>query len=1390
MVVVYPTYQWLSCPYDNILWAAILGRHSNSSGIGSISRIFAESVFPGGFAMHISRQVSSSLFACLLLCCTVLWLSSTPPAAAQASNSGTVAGTVNDPSGALVNGATVTLTDAATKASHQSTTNEAGRYIFVDVAPGDYEFSVGKQGFSTSKTQVSVKVGVATTANMTLQVGGSNIVVEVTAVGNELQTMNSTVGNTITGVALDALPTLGRDVSTFLTLQPGISPDGSVAGAAVDQSYFSLDGGNNTNDMDGSMSVYTKTFAGDPTGGVANQSRGVAAGPTGVMPTPADSVEEFKTNTANQTADFNSSAGAEVKVVTKRGTNTWHGSAYEYYLDNNFSANTWDNNFNHTPLASFHYSRFGGAVGGPLLPKEILGGKTYFFANYEGFRYPNSTTITKEVPSANMRLGILQDPKGNLFNLQTLDPRGIGISPVVQKMWQSEPMSNAACAAGARCDGINVLGFSANVAVPLKSNFGVFRLDHDFGSKWHFMSSYRYFKLTRATIDQIDIGGALPGDKLGIPSSASTNPQEPWYLVAGLTTNITTNVTNDIHYSFLRNWWAWGRAGDPVQVAGLAGALEPFGESRDQVLSPYNVNTQQTRTRFWDGKDHMFRDDLTMLHGNHLFQIGGIYQHNFNWHQRTDNGGGINYQTVYQLGTTAGAGTGVSLPAPALWTADGGSSSVWGRDQAAVLGIVSASQIAYTRSGPNLTLNPPLTPAFDQSTIPYYNVYFSDTWHMKPTFTLTYGLGWTLEMPPVEKAGKQVEFVDQSAQPIDVEGYLAARKRSALIGQVFNPNVGFALVANTGKGLKYPYNPFYGEFSPRIAVAWNPRFDSDTRMGKIFGHESTVIRGGYGRIYGRLNGVDLVLVPLLGTGLIQPVQCFAPTTAGACGASDINSAFRIGVDGMTAPLAQPSQTLPQPVYPGINSVAAGAGSALDPNFRPNVVDSFDLTIQRQLSKTVTLEFGYIGRRVTHEFQAINVNAVPYMMTVGGQRFDNAYANLVMQYCGGMAGLGGGNCAANLAAVTEQPFFQSTLTSTYCTTAVGGVTPANCAQAVALHEGTGKKATGNLSSQNVWKLWSDLDNGAFNPNVLPRSMMNTPLNCTAGTGIGCGGQLSSGVGVNASIGYGNYNAGFVTVKTTNWRGFTAQSNFTWSKALGTGSVVQATSADTAADPFNLGLTYGKQAFDRKFVYTMFVVYEPPFFKGQSGALGRVLGGWTFAPLFAAGSGQPLQVGSIWTGGSFGEGDSNAYNANGTTENAVPITPYRGGNSIHHTAGSKGFGDGGLPVNLFANPQAQYLNFRNPILGMDTKDAGWGVITGLPYWNMDMSIKKNIRVTERIASELQIVFSNVLNHAQLLDPIGIALGSPGTFGNSPGEGNGTNNAGSYTPRSMEFGVRVRF
>jgi len=1348
--------------------------------------------------MRVRRQTLPILVtAVLAFFCTAI------PVWAQSTNTGTIAGTVTDASNAVVNGAAVTLTDAATRTSRSATTNDAGRYIFVDVAPGTYDLSVSKAGFSISKAQINVNVGEATTANMVLQVGGGNVVVEVTAVGNELQTMNATVGNTITNLTIDNLPSLGRDVSTFIALQPGVSPDGSVAGAVVDQSTFTLDGGNNSNDMDGSMNVYTKSFAGDPSGGVANQATlgpsqlGTGTGgATGVLPTPQDSVEEFKVNTAGQTADFNSSAGSEVKVVTKRGTDAWHGTGYEYYKDNNWSSNSWQNNHHagtpadpRIPIPSFHYSRYGGAIGGPIIPKQLLGGKTYFFFNYEGFSFPNSETIQRSVPSPTLRLGLLtDDTNGTLYNLNpypvtyngtvyaasTLDPRSIGINPLVQQIWNKyEPQSNAPCTLSL-CDhpavgaNSNIQGFSANLAQPTTSKFAVGRLDHDFSSKWHLMSSYRWYKLQAAADAQVDIGGFFPGDKLGTPAAQSSLPQQAFLWSIGLTTNITNNTTNDFHYSFLRNFWQWKRTGDTPQTPALSGALAIYsGQTQSQDLGPYNVNTQQTRNRFWDGHDQMFRDDISMLKGNHLFQFGGTYQHNWDYHQRTDNGGGINNQIVYELGDANGGSSHLAADLP-LCSQAGVTITQCGSLTAAALGMVSIAQVAYTRSGTNLALNPLGSPAFDQSTIPFYNVYFTDTWRMKPTFTLTYGLGWTLEMPPVEQAGKQVELVDSADQPLSGAAYLKARERAALLGQNYNPEIGYALVGNTGNGLKYPYNPFYGEFSPRIAAAWSPSFDTNSFAGRIFGHEDTVIRGGYGRVFGRLNGVGLVLVPLLGPGLLQPVQCRTGLSNGTCGAALSNTpstAFRIGVDGLTAPLQQASPTLPQPYFPGVNGISSATASVLDPNFRPNQVDSFDLTIQRQLSHKVTLELGYIGRRITHEYQPINLNAVPYMMTQGGQQFAQAYKNVVLQYCGGIAGLAGGGCAKNASAVTKQPFFEAAMTPSYC----AGF--ANCTAAVVANEG------GNLANAQVWSMWSDLDAAGFNFGTTMMNNTNAAIGATSP-------QMTSGPADNGSFGYGNYNGGFASVKMTDWKGLTMQSNFTYSKALGTGAVTQSSSSITPDDAFNLRTMYGYQNFNRKFVYNFFFVYQPPVFRGQSGVMGRLLGGWTLSSVFSAGSGTPVElVGTTGAPGQeYGSGDASAY---ASFANLIQIAPIKSGHVYSQP-------NGAFP-NIFAAGPAAISNFRNPILGLDNRDGGNGNLIGLPYWNMDLSVRKNIRVAETVSLELQGVFANVFNHNQWLDPDGIY--TTGLFAGSGPGGFGTLSGGSAQEepggnRQIEVGIRVRF
>jgi hypothetical protein len=1058
-----------------------------------------------------------------------------------------------------------------------------------------------------------------------------------------------------------------------------------------------------------------------------------------------------------------------------------------------------------------------------------LGGKWFFFANYQGLRFPNATNIEKTVPTALMRAGVIQvqntgsgakpvtvngvvyavgawvpynlNPTPVTVNGTTYqpanvcgvtgavacDPRGIGLNPIVNQIWSKfMPLPNDPTAG----DQFNTQGYLTRIGLPQTSDFAVARLDHDFSANWHFMATWRYYNFSQLTSNQVDIGGALPGDKFGVATPLAPRPQKPSYYVAGLTTNITPSLTNTFNFSYLRNFWQWAtQAGLPQPGLGLGGAVEIGGESANALI-PYNVNTQSVRTRFWDGHDVTARDDLSLLKGNHLFQFGGMYERNMDYHSRNDNGNGIMSSIVYQIGQ--GPGIAMSNPYRPAGPADtlpAGQASTWDNLYAEVLGMVDQPQVAFTRAGQQLTLQPLGTQAFDKDIIPTYNVYFSDTWHMKPTFTFTYGLGYQVEMPPFEISGKQVALVDQAGNPIDTVSYLAQRKAAALAGSTYNPTLGFATVNNVGGGLKYPYHPFYAGFSPRAAVAWNPRYDSGF-FGHIFGNGKTVIRGGYNRIYGRLNGVDLVLVPLLGTGLIQAVTCVGAVNAANAvngnqclqnaGANPL-TAFRIGTDGLAAPLPSVTATLPQPFFPGTTdpttgklTATAGDGEVLDPNFKPNRSDAFDLTIQRSVGAKMLFEVGYIGRRIKNEYQAHDLDAVPYMTTLGGQTYANAYANVYTELCG----LNTPTCPATPpSAIQPQPFFE---------TAMGGASSPYCTGFTSCTAAVVSKSGSLIKSTRAYDLWAALNNA---PGwILGRTMPSLAGSCAALNPIPANcvsGQLTA-IFMNDSLGYGNYNAVFVSWTARDWHGLTALSNFTYGRALGTGAVTQSTSAYSVTDPWDIHAMYGPQSYDVKGILNLALVYTPSPYRTQRGVLGRLLGGWSFSPLFTWQSGSPLTVG-IQSGTnadcqSFGEMNCPSGSA---AENAVLIGPYTGGNSaLFHQVETGSIGlntnpaNGGSGINMFANPDTAYNNFRRMVLGIDHTGNGTGVIRGLPFWNLDMQVSKEIKFSERYRLTFNVLSTNVLNHFQPGNP-SVTLDTPSTFGRINGQLN--------SPRQMEFGLR---
>ncbi len=1285
----------------------------------------------------------------LLVCTGLLFNLTANSVFAQATSSSSISGIVTDQQGAAIPGTDVKLIDPSTKTTLSASSNEQGRFIFLNVLSGKYTLTFTKQGFNVySVNAIEVEVGAVLTVNAALQIGATTTTVEVVASsGVELQTSNASIGTTLSGDQLQNLPNMGRDVSTLAVLQPGSTMSGNIAGSVSDQNTYILDGGNISDDMAGNTTGYNTNF----TGFGGSQTNGV---PSGVVPTPVESIEEVKVSTFGQGADFNNSSGGQIQMATKRGSNQFHGSGYGFYFETTLgSANSWTANhtpatvngisYGYTPIVTNHRSRFGGSLGGPLTPKPLLGGKWFFYFNYEGSRFPNVGSYEKPVPSALLRAGVIQianasgtyvpynlNPNPVTVNGTTYapaicangsacDPRGVGMNPIVQQLWAKQmPLPNDPNYSGG--DAYNTQGFLSTIRAPLNTNNYVARIDHDFSDKWRFMASYRYMRLISLTTNQTDIGGGFTGDTLGQPVATAPRPQLPSYFVTGLTTTINATTTNDFHYSYLRNFWQWGDNNAPPQLPGLGGALEIGGES-STALIPYNVNTQSTRQRFWDGHDNMLSDSVTMIKGNHLFQFGGTYQRNWDYHSRTDNGNGINNQIVYQIansGINFSNGTGAVNTPYVPTTVPSSQLSTYQAYYIYVMGIVNQPQVAFTRAGSNLAIQPVGSSAFDKSVIPYYTTYFSDTWHMKPTFTLTYSLGYTLEMPPYEENGKQVMLVDQSGTPVTALAYLQSKKAAALQGVSYNPILGFATARNVGTGLKYPYNPFYGEWSPRVSAAWNPKFGSGL-LGKVLGDGKTVLRGGYGRIWGRVNGVAQVLSPLLGPGLIQAVSCTGASSSGQClgaGNVDPTNAFRIGVDGLSAPLPTPSATLAQPYYPGVNgAVSAGDTSALDPNFKPERTDNYNFTIQRQINRGMTVEVGYAGRIIKNLDTEINLDAVPYMMTLNNQAFSQAYANVYTALANN-----GGNVPTGLAV---QPFFEA---------ALGGASSAYCK---AYSSCTAAVATVNKSlfaATAVSQIWSQM--GASPSWVLGRTMISSPACAAGSTAPNCAsisGLQSTSIGLNGPYGYGNYNSLFATFRARDYHGATVISNFTWARALGTSPLSQSSSAETVLDPFNLGASYGPNGFDIRFTFNVAMSYTTPWYRTQKGVVGHILGGWVVAPLFFAQSGAPTAV-------SYTESSCSACQAFGAasppasisnpTEDAVFASTYSGGNSAHYAiTGTNGIGTNNpYGLNMFTNPEAVYGQFRRCVLGIDTSCGGYGNIRGLPTYNLDASVAKDIGV----------------------------------------------------------------
>ncbi len=1245
---------------------------------------------------------------------------------AQTAATATISGMVADPTGAVVPGASVELLDMTTNQVRKQTTNEAGQYLFTSVLPGVYKITVTAQGFRQAVIP-SLKVDVAKSyqVNVTLEVGEIAEVVEVTAAGVELQTLDSTVGTVIGGEQLLRLPTLTRSAGALLTLQPLVQPSrgvgvlggGQMAGARSDQNTFLIDGVDATD-----VTAGTGTYYSDAIDWV---------GPTPAIPIPAESIEEFRVGSTNPNATFSRSSGGQVSFVTKRGTNTFRGSLYWYHQNDNLNANRWEFNRLGIRRPELKDHRFGFTTGGP-----IRRDKTFFFTHYEGRRFPKTASILRLVPTATLKQGILRfpDAEGNIvsYNIKDFDPRGIGMSPVIREFWSRFPEGNDPSAG----DGLNTIGFRAPADASLNMDFALLRLDHHFSSNWRFDGTYRYSSHSVRDTTQIDIAGFVRGNPRGQAVSVASVPVEPRLVTARLTGQIRPTLINEFIFGYQRNWYALKRVRAFPQVPGTTGALMIALDILDQGV---DVDTQRARSRYW--RDHLFQftDNLSWVTGKHSFQFGGSWRLLNVVHERDDKVIGSLTSLVYELN----ARTSVGIPASSRPPTCGGtvtrnclrSGDVgrWNDLLAGALGIVDKAGVMVTRDI-NLNQFPLGTPLLATVTTHALEFYANDTWRVRPSLTLSLGITYSLQIPPVEKDGLQTMMIDvATGKAIVGREYIERRRAAAQRGEVWDVTLGWMPIGRLGS--KYIYDIDWNNIGPRLAAAWNPSFKQGL-LGKLFGDRKTAIRGGYSLTYDRINGVPLVMINMLGgVGLAQTITCIGPRVDGSCpGTSDITNAFRIGVDGATVPLPFPTQ-LAWPVIPN-PPFGETMVSAVDPKLVPGKSHGIDLTLQRELPGQLLIEVGYVGRLARDLQNYININSVPYFMKdpASGQTFAQAFDAIAQQL---RAGVRPGD-------VTPQPWFENQI-------GPGGTVRAATARTVAFQQGR----------LNDLFTWINL-NRPRGPITNIQALMHR--------------QRMSGT-------LSNYHAGFISLTKRLSHGLTFTLNYTLSQSLDQFGLNQEQSS-VLSSAFDFNIDYGPSLWDRRHVLNAYWYYDLPFGRGRFSAgtaLDKLIGGWYMSGIFTANSGLPLTVGQhpqVW-----GASPNNLS----ITAGAIPIRKPDFGNSVNRgVTGSGGVGTTGDParrgsgLNLFANPEAVFKSFRHILISQDTRH-GRGVLRGLPRWNVDLSIGKKTTVTESLRMVFALDLINAFNHVEFNDP-SLSLLNPAAFGVLSSQFAG--------PRALQFGLRIEF
>lgn len=1101
--------------------------------------------------------------------------------AAQVNPTGQIVGTITDPNGALVASATVDVEDTATAAKWNTVSGSEGNFVIAGLQAGSYRVTAVGAGFKPMQYVVKVDAGRTTNLTVRLEIGGTAEVVQVEdAAVDALEVTSNTIQSTVRATSIARLPLIGRTILDFSLLTAGAqfggeSRQSTFLGLPKASLNITLDGINNN----------------------ANRFKSGDAGFVAFAAPRLGAIEEVTTSTSGLEADAAGEGGAQIRFVTRRGTNNFHGSLFWLHRNDLFNANTWINNVLGVRKSKLRLNEFGGNLGGPIWRDKV-----FFFFNYEEQRNPS--TVPRETPilTTEAQSGLFRyvgtdgvTRTANLLQIAGANGFPSAIDPTIGQMLQAINSSASKGAVSPLDRFRNLLRWEATQR-PI-TRYPTVRVDYKISDNllWHGV-----LNLTRNKV--------LPDVFQG------TDPAYPGFTEAGSTQTTRYVATTALNWTItprVYNEFAIGRQSNSESFFSEFGP-DTFPGRR--ILFPLSLVSPHARTArpadprplptLRNNPVWAAYDNVGVVRGKHIMKLGGTLTHVSMFETLSDatlGGGGIPVVNLGVVATDPVASVLAASNLPSINTADLGNARAL---YALLTGRISAVSGGRALDEDSKTYSfDPLTRRESEDT---FGFYFQDTWRARPDLSLNFGFRWEFQKPNVN-----TNNIYTSPTYEDLWGISG-------VGNLFKPGVFDGTPNPQILQRSKAYNGDYVNPAPNVGIAWNPGFQKGL-MKILFGDKKSVFRAHYSLTYFREGMTTVQLHAGSNPGLTQS-QSLVPGTPGfpgffAPGTLSLGSTLPPFRED-PASFSPPFDVSPFTFRPGF-SIAS-----IDPKVQAPSVHAWGFGIQRQLMKDLVVEVRYLGNQSRHLWRSYNLNEINIFENGFLKEFENARLNLAANRAAGVNSFANQGLPGQVALPIFETAFgprgsQPALSSAQGFANGSFITFLEQGQAGALADAMSSRNTSTYLCRMTGNTFAPCASLGFNaPGPYPANFFN--VNPHIANAFLLTDDSSS-----------NYNALQVEVRRSFARGLAITANYTLSKSL----------TNRFSDSFIVRRDYltlrdkkldrAPSPWDLRHVFIAYGSYDFPLGNGHKlqsrhALVNQIIGGWTISAVVRIQSGRVFQL----------------------------------------------------------------------------------------------------------------------------------------------------------------------